>query len=308
MDLDATPYRYFLAIAETRSFRRAADQLHVSQPALSARIKEFERRLGFQLFDRTSRQVELTAQGQLFLGNARKLVAETLWARRAADHIRDNELLIGVSFYASLIPERNALTDGFMRGHPDISMQITTWSDQAVSNDLQQGLIEVGIVLEDEVTSVRRASSSTAVNDTFERLTVASRDVTILFPVEHPLAEATDIDLSALRGDSVVMIDRTHGVALCQELYERLLLNDINTIRPPEGHAMAVERYAQTFRKPAICLGWFSDYQSVGGQTMVSRKVQGLDVLTKLVLKRSGVEHRSGATLFWNTATSIQTG
>ena len=95
MDLDATPFRYFLTVAEERSFTRAAQLLHVSQPALSAQIREFERRLGFALFQRTSRRVELTAEGRLFLGNARRMVAEASWANQAAREIRDNELRIG---------------------------------------------------------------------------------------------------------------------------------------------------------------------------------------------------------------------
>ena len=52
MDLHAKPYRCFLAIAEHGSFARAAEAANMSQPALSALIKEFERRLGFALFAR----------------------------------------------------------------------------------------------------------------------------------------------------------------------------------------------------------------------------------------------------------------
>src|SRR5262245_3906798 len=103
MDLDATPFRYFVTVADERSFTRAAALLNVSQPALSAQIREFERRLGFALFLRNSRRVELTAEGRLFLGNARRMMAEAAWANQAAREIRENELRIGAPLYTQLI-------------------------------------------------------------------------------------------------------------------------------------------------------------------------------------------------------------
>lgn len=305
MDLDATPYRDFLAIAETRSFGRAAEQLHVSQPALSARIKEFERRLGFQLFNRTSRHVELTAQGQLFLGNAQRIVAETRWVRRAADHIRDNKLLIGTSFYTALIAERNAFTDRFMLENPNVAVRITTRSEHDISRDLQQGLLDVGIVIEHEVIGAPQWTGIAANRDTFERLTIASRDVTLLFPVEHPLAAKPEIALSDLQGEAVVMINRTHGVSLCEQINDRIRHGGAEFISPPEGHAVAVERYAKNFRKPAVCLGWFDDHLLPDGPPMVSRKVDGLDIATKLVLLRNSGEPRPGAALLWDMAAEI---
>jgi len=106
MDLDATPYRIFVTVADELSFTRASALLNVSQPALSARIREFERRLGFALFARTSRRVELTVEGRLFLGNARRMVTEASWASQAAREIRDNDLRIGAPLYTMLIPKR----------------------------------------------------------------------------------------------------------------------------------------------------------------------------------------------------------
>ena len=91
MDLDATPYRIFVTVADELSFTRASALLNVSQPALSARIREFERRLGFALFSRTSRRVELTVEGRLFLANARRMVMEASWASRAAREMTRSE-------------------------------------------------------------------------------------------------------------------------------------------------------------------------------------------------------------------------
>jgi DNA-binding transcriptional LysR family regulator len=152
MDLDAKPYRCFLTVAETGSFGRAATIMNMSQPALSALIKEFERRLGFDLFTRTSRRVELTAQGQLFLGNARRIVTETAFARRMAADISANQLLIGATYYTAIIAERIALTDGHLRENPDVPTRISVRTQRAIYDDLQQNRLELAIVLEHEAT------------------------------------------------------------------------------------------------------------------------------------------------------------
>jgi DNA-binding transcriptional LysR family regulator len=67
--------RYFLAVAEELNFSRAAERLHIAQPALSAQIRTLETQLGCELFKRTTRKVELTPNGEILLEDAREIVA-----------------------------------------------------------------------------------------------------------------------------------------------------------------------------------------------------------------------------------------
>ena len=80
--------RYFLAIAEERSFTRAAERLWVAQPGLSTQIRRLEAELGVRLFERHTRGVDLTQAGELFLERARLAVAA---AETAAATGRDLE-------------------------------------------------------------------------------------------------------------------------------------------------------------------------------------------------------------------------
>ena len=86
-DLSTRQLRAFLALAEQRSFTRAAQQVHLSQPAFSALIRTLEASLDARLFDRSTRSVELTTEGRLFEASARQLLGDF---GAAVGHLRDH--------------------------------------------------------------------------------------------------------------------------------------------------------------------------------------------------------------------------
>jgi DNA-binding transcriptional LysR family regulator len=304
MDLDATPYRIFVTVADELSFTRASALLNVSQPALSARIREFERRLGFALFSRTSRRVELTVEGRLFLGNARRMVTEASWASQAAREIRDNDLRIGAPLYTMLIPKRRDLIERLFMEHPNIHLRIFDKSHSRNFADLTRREIDLALHVEpsDASTAEIDAVSEADWPDGLERLHLDEKQVALQIPAEHPWSGMEAVPLEMLKNQKIAVINRALGAPLSVALSRPLREAGAELVRPPEGHPIAVERYGRLTRIPAVSLGWFDVPADSSAEDIVIRQIEGLDLSTTLSLIRSHGEQRPSAALVWEMA------
>src|SRR5690606_3834700 len=109
MNLSLRQMRAFTALAETRSFTRAAEQCHLTQSAFSSLISNLETGLNLKLFSRNTRNVELTSEGEVFLNLVNTLLPET---EHVLDEMRNQAMLrrgkVAVaalpSIYSSILP------------------------------------------------------------------------------------------------------------------------------------------------------------------------------------------------------------
>lgn len=139
--------RYFLAVASSLSFTRAAEILHVSQPALSQHIKLLEEDLGTQLFDRSGRQIRLTDTGEVYLEYIRKAFQALNEGKRAihdiADLSRGNiRLAVTPTFITYFI---GPLSRQLYERYPNIHLQIQSATQDKIEHMLLNDEIDVGI-------------------------------------------------------------------------------------------------------------------------------------------------------------------
>ncbi len=144
VDLDLRKLRSFVAVAEHLHFRRAAEALHIAQPALSRQVRALERDLGVQLFERDQRSTALTAAGRQLLDDAGPLLANADAARRRVQRAaRGNRHLI-VGFRSGVTV--TAATRRFAELRPDVTVDVRQieWDDQ--EDLLRSGRVDVAYV------------------------------------------------------------------------------------------------------------------------------------------------------------------
>jgi DNA-binding transcriptional LysR family regulator len=148
MNLELSELRSFLVLAGSLHFRKAAEQLFLSQPALSRKIRRLEEKINGPLFVRTRRKVGLTEAGRILLPRARRLLQDaesTLAATQAAVEGKAGTLRIGfgIASVAEILP-RTILR--FRRKYPDVQLEMRDMSSPSQVAALLDAQLDVGIL------------------------------------------------------------------------------------------------------------------------------------------------------------------
>ncbi|MGH1493137.1 MAG: LysR family transcriptional regulator [Acidimicrobiales bacterium] len=191
--------QYFIAVAEERHFGRAAERLHIAQPALSQQIKRFETLIGAPLIKRTTRQVSLTPEGEALLPEARLTLSH---AERAAQAVRQSihgetgTIRIGFvsSAALSIVPR---LTATIVELSPRIVVELTEITTDTQLEKLRTGDLDIGVVRE-----VDEASGLTVQELVQEPLWLALHNT-------HRLADRRSVSIDELANEEFVMFPRT---------------------------------------------------------------------------------------------------
>jgi DNA-binding transcriptional LysR family regulator len=187
--------RYFVAVAEEESFTRAAERLHMAQPPLSAAIRQLEQQLGVALIDRSSRQVRLTAAGDLLLEQGRELLAHAGTVVRdvqAVERSPSGLLRAGLSPAArfGLVPD---LLENWSRAAPGVMLHTSEDTTGALLRDVRYGRLDLAVVF---CPADLSGLASKILRD--EPAVVHLRD-------DHPLAAHTHVALGELAGETFLI-------------------------------------------------------------------------------------------------------
>jgi DNA-binding transcriptional LysR family regulator len=140
--------RYFLAVAEELSFRKAAERLHLAQPPLSAQIKGLEEELGTKLFERTTRSVRLTQAGRILMEEARIVLSA---AERAEQRTRKaDQGLVGLLRIGVIRPAANdrlaAILRRFRNEFPGVGLTLRDLASTQQIEALRNDELDIGLL------------------------------------------------------------------------------------------------------------------------------------------------------------------
>jgi DNA-binding transcriptional LysR family regulator len=203
--MDLRQLRYFLAVAEEAHFGRAANRLHIVQPALSMQIRALEEALGVALFRRTSRRVELTEAGALFRVEAERTIEQAEHARLVVQRAGRGELgSLRIGFSSGIATLTGLLSRHirwFHARYPEVEVDLREVSVPAQTDDILAGRLDLGYC--------------PAYGGTFDpRLAVefvGSWPYLVAIGRDHPLADQKTIPVKALVNEPVVYLSGTHG-------------------------------------------------------------------------------------------------
>ena len=230
--------RYLAALADTLHFRRAAEMTNVTQPTLSAQLKEMERRLGAQLVERTRARVLLTPVGREIAARANRILREVedihVIARQASP--LSGTIRVGVvqSLGSYLLP---LIVPDLHESHPDLRLYMREALPEALVNQLEQGTLDVlfyplPLDLQD-----------------LETVPLFSEPLRVVVPRDHRLAALDTIPPDALAGEIILTLEPGHRlydqVRILAETYNAKLSHDfegtsLDTLRQMVAMGMGI--------------------------------------------------------------------
>ncbi|HXI01603.1 MAG TPA: LysR substrate-binding domain-containing protein, partial [Candidatus Saccharimonadales bacterium] len=209
--------QYAVAVADTLSFRKAAEACHVSQPSLSAQLAQLENVLGVRLFERDRRRVLVTAAGREIVERARRILRDTDdlvdLARRSGDPLAGT-LRLGVipTISPYLLPR---LTPALRAAFPRLMPRWVEGKTAGLVQALEAGTLDAALLaLEAEIGDV-------------DREIIARDPFFLVAPKGHPLGRrTTPATASSLHGENVLLLDEEHcfgtqALSYCTEVDAR---------------------------------------------------------------------------------------
>lgn len=203
--------RYFVAVAEQRSFSRAAERLRVAQPALSKQIRQLEDEIGVLLFQRESRPLRLTEAGALFLDRAQAVLNSVHVAAIDARRIEKGQSghlsvgYVGSSMY-TVLP---AAVNRFRERHPGVEIALHELTAAQIVRALTDRRIDIGL-----------SRPPLGDDETFAQRILLDEPYVAALPERHKLAKRQSISLRELAADGFILHPRFPGPSVTDTVME----------------------------------------------------------------------------------------
>ncbi|UFJ62758.1 LysR family transcriptional regulator [Brevibacillus sedimenti] len=200
--MDIRQLQYFAEVVKQRSFTRAAEVLHVSQPSISKVIKSLEAELGVTLLERSDRKMKLTDAGELVYEHATKMLQlmESLYASVAEmRNLQRGRVKIGMmpTVGSLLLPQVIAR---FKQEYPGIDLEMREYSAKRLEVQVEQGHIDVGLT----VLPVNTQS--------FVAVPLAAEDLVAIVHREHWLSARESVSLAELKDESFILFTEEYAL------------------------------------------------------------------------------------------------
>lgn len=234
--------RYFIAIAEERSFTGAAERLWVAQPGLSTQMRRLEAELGVQLFERHPRGIDLTQAGELFLERARVAVSAADVALATGRDLEAGvvgSLRLGLAAGAPW-PLASELLLRFGRERPGVELTVVEAYGGTLWRDLRAGRLDA------LVAPTGHGSAD------LKTLELGYEDWVVLVGTGHPLAGIGSLDVEDLQGERIALTGHRDGAVLDRTVSD--LLAELGVAAQLVPGAQGPARHAALATNEAVVL------------------------------------------------------
>ncbi len=267
--------KVFRTVAEYLSFRRAGEELYLTQPAVTLQIKALEEQLGVPLFDRTGRQIVLTQAGSVLLGYVRRIDSLLAGAEQEIAALRGRvagELRLGVSTTIAQYVLPRMLGE-FHRGNPQVRLAVQSGNTEEIVSALRDKRIALGLI----EGPARRAN--------VREEPFLEDELVLVVPASHEWAASGTIHVAELAGAPLLMREQGSGSrrVIEQSLEKAGLKRKSLRIALELDSTEAIKSAVEAGLGVGFASRW-ATYKEAGMGTLREVEIVGLRVLRKFTL------------------------